>query len=336
MKACPLITTVTASAGGAVAVVQIVGTGAADLVEQFIGSHPTPSAQLVRFEDIDEGLSIALRDDWCQLMPHGGVRVMQRLIARLVELGGVFTGEPDASLIYPEASSQVEAEMLLALSHAASPAAVPLLLQQPRVWNSERVTRNAELSEEVLALSDQLDHLMTPPTVAVVGRANVGKSTLMNQLAGRSASIVADLPGTTRDWVGQLVLLPSPIGQIAVHWLDTPGLRSSDDAIEQRAIALAQRAIEQADVLVAMRDPTNDWPDEHQLPRTPDVWVMNKCDLATAQDTDQHVIRIAAATGKGMDALIAAITGSLGLADLPDPPQWAFSPRLRRQIQSTA
>ncbi|NJL31882.1 MAG: GTP-binding protein [Phycisphaerales bacterium] len=60
--------------------------------------------------------------------------------------------------------------------------------------------------------------------VVVAGQPNVGKSTLMNKMLGRSASLVADLPGTTRDWVAGWVELEG----VALHWMDTPGLRHTD------------------------------------------------------------------------------------------------------------
>ncbi|MEM1027683.1 MAG: GTPase, partial [Planctomycetota bacterium] len=175
---------------------------------------------------------------------------------------------------------------------------------------------------------------LTPPTVVVVGRPNVGKSTLLNRLVGRSASVVADLPGTTRDWVGGLVELVPEGGDpardaVAVRWLDTPGLRDSDDTVEQRAIAQARDVVAGADVLIVMRDPEDDWPDPNELPREPDVWVMSKADVGVRTNEPSHEIRISAATGEGLDRLTSAVLGRLGTDEAAPGQPWVFSPWLQ-------
>ncbi len=337
MNDAPTFTLATANAPGAIGLVQLHGDGSADIVERLTGRRPTDRCALARFEEIDEGLIVALRDDWCQLMPHGGLRVMQRLSERLIELGATPSEQLDAQQVYPEASTPLEADMLLTLGRAASPVAVGLLLAQPALWRA----RPHELPvRRILARSERLDRLVEPPTVAVVGRANVGKSTLTNLVMGRTASIVADLPGTTRDWVGGLAKINAPIGEVVVRWFDTPGLRTSDDPIERRAIELARRAIDRADVLIALRDPIRDWPEAQRLPRRPDLHVLNKIDTSPAMaesrggDTGAAgaVLRLSALHGEGLDELCGAIAGVLGLADGSADVLWAFSPALRRLV----
>jgi hypothetical protein len=203
------------------------------MVEQLTGHRPTRRCRLVRFGDIDEGLIGAPGDRVCQLMPHGGVRVVQRIAERLRELGArpwSASGDEAARRVYPEAATPLEADMLAALGRAASPAAIDLLLDQPRRWR-EAVAHWAGLGDgdraaalaEVRKRSAVLDHLLSPPTVALVGRANVGKSTLSNLVLDRSASIVADLPGTTRDWVAGLAELAITMPDSDAHAL--PGTR---------------------------------------------------------------------------------------------------------------
>jgi len=323
----PQFITATAPHPGAVGIVQLMGEGAADIVEKLTGKRPTQRVQLATMEQIDEGLIVALRDDWCQLMPHGGMRVMQLLAERLVELGATPAAQIDNIQLYPEADSPIEADMLAALANAASPAAVDRLMAQPQLWR-DAITRNTINRQQIEAQSRVLDQLMHPPRIVVIGAANVGKSTLTNHLAGRAASIVADLPGTTRDWVGTLVELPTPIGDVAVQWFDTPGMRQSDDPIEQRAIELAKRVITSADVLVAMRDELSDWP---TTDRRPDVRVINKIDRPDAAAlVKQHAgaIGLAAAQGTGVDQLAAAIADRLGQTDVPADALWAFAPGL--------
>ena len=324
---------------GAIAVVQLHGPEARRIVGQLGAVELTGRSRLVEIAGIDEAIITGLRDDWFQVMPHGGVRVVQHLMQRLEELGAIIGGEADARELYPEAASDIEAEMLAALARAASPAAIDLLLVQPARW-ADAVTRPLDVAM-IERQTAALDRLVTPPTVVLAGRPNVGKSTLSNLVMGRAASITADLPGTTRDWVAGLAELRTAIGEVAVKWFDTPGLRESGDPIETRAIELARGVVASADVIIAMRDPEIDWLDAAELPRLPDVWVANKSDLGTpnAERTTpfrvpRSEIRVSSLTGEGLDKLAAAVGRALGLAEVDTAVPWAFSPSLKRLLRA--
>ncbi|MBB6428919.1 GTPase [Algisphaera agarilytica] len=286
--------------------------------------------RLCHFADIDEGLAGRISETTAQLMPHGGLRVVQKLEAWLKAHAVQPATDIDTQTLYPEAASPIEADMLHAIATAASPAAIDLIAQQPARW---RTWLSSDPKSEI-PNPKSLQHLLTPPTVVVVGRPNVGKSTLLNRLVGRSASVVADLPGTTRDWVGGLVeLVPEggdpTRGAVAVRWLDTPGLRDSDDTVEQRAIQQARSVVASADVLVLMRDPENDWPEVAELPREPDVWVVNKADaVGEAWDGRADAILVSAQNGEGITALTHAVLETLGVMEIERDPPWAFSPWL--------
>lgn len=339
----------TPPAPGAVAIVQIHGGDAIDLrnlLGELTGKHkptdwPVGRVCLISFAGIDEGLAVVLGDGEtaiAQLMPHGGPRVVQKLIDALIASGGQWEQSPDARTLYPEATSDIEADMLAILARAASPAAIDLLAAQPRLWLewlNENDTSQSQSTTHILSRSAALDQLVTPPTVVVMGKPNVGKSTLVNRLTGRNASIVADLPGTTRDWVGSLVLL----NQIAVQWIDTPGVRQSDDPIEQAAIALSRNVIDKADVLIALCDLDTPFPDTTPLKQPPDLWVRNKVDHATPAPSPQihhrdAPLNISAKTGRGLDELEQAILKTLGLDRLSGEERWAFSPTLKQVVTS--
>lgn len=338
----PTVTLTTADTSGAIALIQLHGEGALELGHQFTG-RDDPADGRLRLRDmsgIDEGLVAALRRDWVQLMPHGGPRVVARVLDRLAELGATYAPQPDPRKTYPEAESAIEADALAAIARAASPAAIEPLAAQPALWRG--ILERAE-TLHTLRSTAHLDRLITPPTVVVVGRPNVGKSTLANAVMGRDVSLVSDLPGATRDWVGGLTELAGcDFAGIAVRWLDTPGLRASDDAVEQRAIDLARRVIADADVLIAMRDPATDWPES--LQREVDLWVVNKRDdaiaiplpadpqgLALSRDSP---ISISAQKDINIDALRRAIVARLGLGNIPADTPWAFSPTLRRCVDT--
>lgn len=353
----------TATTPGAIALLQLVGPGATQVLSQLTGKSDWADGRvrLCGFDNIDEGLAVVRHqgqaepgDAWVQLMPHGGPRVVQRLIDRLITLGCVYEQTPDPREVYPEAQSPIEADVLHTIAKAASPAAIDLLAEQPARWRSWLALPEAERDAQRSTICERsagLDRLISPATVVVAGPANVGKSTLTNALMGRDVSIVADLPGTTRDWVGGMVELASAtpaagdVQAVAVRWLDTPGLRDSGDAIEQRAIALARRVVTDADVLIAMRDAQTDWPTDDALPRTPDLWVENKCDglrqtpAADAGDaghTASAPLRISATKRYGLDTLQHLVLAQLGLDVLAGDLPWAFSPTLRASLAGDA
>jgi small GTP-binding protein len=335
------VTLTTANTPGAVAMIQLHGDAVVGTLERLTGrvNWNDRRAYLVNFANIDEGLGVLVNNHTAQLMPHGGPRVVQRLLQHLTaELGCAYDATPDPREIYPEADSPIEADMLDAIAKATSPAAIDLLSQQAYLWRGllqQAGGVSRESRKQIVERSIILNHLLNPPTVVVAGPANVGKSTLTNALMGKAMSIVADLPGTTRDWVGGLVELSASNDAqqaIAVNWLDTPGLRDSDDTVEQRAIQLAKQQIEQADVLITMRDRDQPWPDAKALPRKPDLWVINKVD--DAQKPDDHAglssaspLAISAIKEIHLDRLQSIVIGRLGLDDLLSEP-WAFSDAL--------
>jgi len=328
----------TAPNPGAIGLVQVLGPTAADLLRKLTGidDWPTQRLKLADFDGIDQGIAVLFRNDWAQLMPHGGPYVMRKLLDRLIELGASYGPDPPARQLYPEADSECEAQMLALLARAASPVAIDLLLAQPRLWRNW-LDQPDEDAADIIARSDRLDMLIDPPAAVVLGRPNVGKSTLTNRMLGRAASIVADLPGTTRDWVAGLAELGPPATAVAVRWLDTPGLRDSDDCVEQSAIELARIAIKQADVLVAMRDPETPWPDAEHLPRPADIWVVNKIDQPPEDlglGDREAPLSISALYGSGIADLERLVLGRLALNDLGAESLWAFSPTLRTALTS--
>jgi tRNA modification GTPase len=118
-------------------------------------------------------------------------------------------------------------------------------------------------------------------TLAIVGRPNVGKSSLFNRLVEREHAIVTPIPGTTRDLVSETVAIDG----IPVKLIDTAGIRESSDLVESMGIERSRRAIADADVVVVVTDaahPDEGNIDEHLLQMTeqrPRVVVANKSDL---------------------------------------------------------
>jgi tRNA modification GTPase len=141
--------------------------------------------------------------------------------------------------------------------------------------------------------------------VVIAGAPNVGKSSLLNVLAGRSAAIVSDMPGTTRDVVEAALL----INGLSVSLADTAGLRdTTDDAIERMGMGRSREEIAAADILVWVVEAGH----ALALPaRSPDLVVHNKADLVAAESIhmrNESDVVISVKTGLGLDVLRAKLS----------------------------
>jgi small GTP-binding protein len=200
-----------------------------------------------------------------------------------------------------------EQEMIEALPLAQTEPAIRALLGQPRAWSQllEDLSESARPDLQVRVssiLSDRsLWWMLHPPKIAIVGIANVGKSTLANQLFGQERSITADVPGTTRDWVGDW----TNIDGLPVMLLDTPGIRHSDDAIEQTAITQSSQQIADADLVIVVLDPTQPRPAQCEILArfAGALVVINKSDLEEWTDAPMGALRTVAVTGEGLELL---------------------------------
>ncbi|MBL9148389.1 MAG: 50S ribosome-binding GTPase [Phycisphaerae bacterium] len=307
---------------GAIAVIDLIGDVRAGLARLYPTSTPAPATvSHRRFGDFDDGVVALLSEDRAQLCPHGGPRVVERLRDWLAahQIGWLEDASAiDPQEVFPEAGDRIEAFALAALTRAASPRAVPLLLEQSTVWRLEQP------SEADRPRSARLRRLLVPPRVVVVGSPNVGKSTLSNALAGRTVAIASDAPGTTRDYVAARVNLDG----LVVDWFDTPGLRDTEDPIEREAISLAKAIIDGADLVVAAAEPGGSWPD---VGRVPDLRLLTKSDLAASHPppSPPSDIAVSATTGAGIAEFAVRIRELLvPTEDLESPRPWIFDDRL--------
>ncbi len=160
----------------------------------------------------------------------------------------------------------------------------------------------------------------------IVGRPNVGKSTLMNLLSGTERSIVTPIAGTTRDIVEETVRL----GDIVLHISDTAGLRRTDDMIESIGVDRAKEKIKEAALILAVFDCSQPLEEQdfellHMLKGRDAVAVVNKTDLEEWKiDIEQlqllisHVVLVSASTGEGYQKLEEKVSEIIGTSKL-DP-----------------
>ena len=153
-------------------------------------------------------------------------------------------------------------------------------------------------------------------TLAIVGRPNVGKSSLFNQLVERERAIVTATPGTTRDLVTETVA----IGGIPVKLVDTAGIRHSLDEAESIGIRKSKEALADADLVLVVLDASQDEAAEDaelitQASIRPTIVIQNKMDLkipAQRSGNSAPDIRTSAVTGEGVAELRAEILRQIG------------------------
>ncbi len=158
---------------------------------------------------------------------------------------------------------------------------------------------------------------------AIVGKPNVGKSTLMNLLSGCERSIVTDIAGTTRDVVEESVRL----GDIVLRLSDTAGIHETGDIVESVGVEKALKKLETADLILAVFDMGSEITDEdrelaEKCRGKNAVAILNKSDLeqrfdlSAVSDNFSEIVTISAGQGEGLDRLTAAIESIYKLANI--------------------
>lgn len=288
-------------------------------------------------------------EDVLELQGHGGPVVMQMLLARCVELGariaepGEFTRRAFLNEKIDLAQAEAVADLIDATTAAAARSAMRslsgefsrevhtlvqrlielrMLVEATLDFPEEEVDifQDTNARQRLCALRVDLDTLRTRARagsmlrsglhVVLVGLPNVGKSSLLNRLAGEERAIVTEVAGTTRDAVRETI----QVSGIPLHIIDTAGLRDTDDIVERLGIEHTWREIERADVVLQLVDArTGITPaDQAIAARLPTqierIVVENKCDLANkcAQRFEVHDrvhILLSARSGEGIDLL---------------------------------
>jgi tRNA modification GTPase len=187
---------------------------------------------------------------------------------------------------------------------------------------------------------------------AIVGRPNVGKSSLLNALLRGDRAIVTDIPGTTRDTLEETVNL----GGIPLVLVDTAGIRSeTSDVVERMGVERSQAALQRADIALTVVDGSctleqGDWEIANLISAKASLLIVNKIDLPTARETDipssflpeAKRVHISALTNQGLEILEQEVTalilgGRITLADTPmvsNPRHKALLQHAHQYVQS--
>ena len=311
-------------------------------------------------------------EDVLELQGHGGTALMQILLARCIELGarqaepGEFTRRAYLNDKLDLAQAEAVADVINAATTEAAKSAVrslsgefsqrinTLLLKlidlrmfveacldfpeeeidfitQGRV--AEKLDAIIVELDSVFAKAKQGSLLREGINVVLVGQPNVGKSSLMNQLAGEEVAIVTSIAGTTRDTIKNAI----QINGVPLHVIDTAGLRETDDEVEKFGIARTWRAAETANIALLLIDAAHGITETEKsiLARLPQeirkIWVHNKIDVSNEpafveeKDGATHIY-ISAKTGAGIELLKSHL---LQLAGYQDNSEGVFMARTR-------
>lgn len=328
----------TAEDRGAVAVVRVWGPAALAVVEGTLrlAARPalaqTPSGRL-RLGRIGAGSGdevVVVRDGKSgeiEVQCHSGMQAVALVLKALEEAGAVRMRPDD--WLRRSTASPLQAQAKADLSHAPTFRAAEILLEQVQGALGAEVLRLAGLAdqgssrEEVLrglaALRDRSRvglRLLDGWRVVLAGRPNVGKSQLLNALAGFDRAIVDPTAGTTRD----VVTTRTAIAGWPVELSDTAGFRVSDDPLEAAGIALGESRRARADLVVLVLDRSEPLTgaDRRLLEILPDALIVaNKADLPPAWSENLRAcLPVSALTGDG----IAGLTGAIGDRLVPEPP----------------
>ena len=281
-----------------------------------------------------------------ELQGHGGPVVLKMLLARCVQLGarlaepGEFSKRAFLNGKLDLAQAEAVADLIDAQSEAAARSALRslsgafsseirtlldglinlrMLVEATLDFPEEDIDflEAADAKGQLSALQLQLEKVLATATqgrllregmhIVLIGQPNVGKSSLMNALAGDEVAIVTDIAGTTRDTVREQILLDG----VPVHIIDTAGLRETDDLVEKIGISRTWSAIEKADLALLLLD-SREGVTEHdhtivaKLPQSLKVLrVFNKIDLTGEPEglLAEDEVHVSAHNGAGLPQL---------------------------------
>lgn len=380
----PIVAVATAPGRGAVGIVRASGRDLSVLIDAVCGRRLAPRhATYLSFADgqggaIDSGLAIHFPaphsytgEDVLELQAHGGVVVLQLLLARCLEAGrgiglrlaqpGEFTERAYLNDKLDLAQAEAVADLIDASTEAAARSASRALaggfseevhaLRDPLIRLRMLVEATLDFPEEEIdflqkadargqleRIAAQLDRVLDRARqgallregikVVIAGQPNVGKSSLLNALAGAELAIVTPIPGTTRDKVSETIQIEG----VPVHVIDTAGLREDTaDEVERIGIARTWGEIDSADALLFLHDltrigePAYDAADAAIAARLPRalveagrlVPVFNKRD-ASSRTVPEAGLAVSAKTGDGLDALRRRLLALAGWHANPD------------------
>lgn len=299
------------------------------------------------------------KEDVVEISCHGGILVTQKVLERILEQGirlaepGEFTKRAFINGRIDLAQSEAIMDLIHAKNVNAMKLAVSGLkgdlsklineLREELLFLIAQIEVNIDYPEyddatqmsvelikpHVLNLIKKLNALLDDANkgklirdgvkTAIVGKPNVGKSSLLNALLNEERAIVTDIEGTTRDTIEAQI----NIGGITLILMDTAGIRETKDIVEQIGVKRSKKAIDEAELIILVLDQSRQLSKEdlellEQTKNKRRIVVGNKNDLTKAIDLDIHMLSLSALNRQGLRDLEHEITTTLGITDLEE------------------
>ncbi len=303
-------------------------------------------------------------EDVLELQGHGGVTILNIILQRILSLGARMAepGEFSLRAYLNHKIDLIQAESICDLIQASSTQAAKAAIQSLQGVFSQKINSNLKelialrvqveamidfpeeeiepvfnnrLLEQLYALYENINEICSVAAqgkllregliIAIAGKPNVGKSTLLNQLCGEEIAIVSSIAGTTRDLIREHCLLDG----VPVQLIDTAGIHETNDVIEQEGIKRARNAIENAQLTLILLEASvnaqvttaqeiQDLLKNNELGQNKILVVKNKIDLVqqnaeVTEENDIITICLSAKTGAGIDLLKQQIKLLLGI-----------------------
>jgi tRNA modification GTPase len=350
----------TPSGRGAVAVIAAEGPGAVSAIDaafRAANGRPAANQPLDRIafgewgagEHREEVIVIRGGDVEFEIHCHGGVAAAERILAALTAAGCVIQSRADWGVKH--AASLIEAEADAALAQATTRRTAELLLHQRNgalqlavsdVYDALSAGQLDAAREQLSRLLERAPlgrHLVEPWLVAIAGRPNVGKSSLINAIVGYQRAIVFDQPGTTRD----VLTAETAINGWPVRLADAAGIRETTDPLEAEGVSRARDQLQRADLVLWVLDgatlndsphaaAAREWREELNVaPIDRVLIVVNKADQLDAKRRAADAVDFcytSALTGDGLPALLSTIAKRL----VPIVPKCEAIPFTARQV----
>ena len=311
-------------------------------------------------------------EDALEIQGHGGIAVTQAVLAAVLDAGarlaepGEYTRRAYLNNKIDLAQAEAIADLINARSQAAVKAAnrslqgdfsrqietlaadllaLRIYIEAALDFPEEEIDflREGDIAARLQAWGERLRALLAQSTqgrlmndginLVIAGKPNAGKSSLLNALVGEERAIVTAQAGTTRDIVRETILIHG----MPVNILDTAGLREASDLVEQEGIRRTRQALNQADLILLLRDGSALDDRDDELPANiPQLLAYNKADQTPPAVQAQHAdgLWISAKTGAGIDALRDAIACAVGRDSREESPYIARERHLRALHQA--
>lgn len=298
-------------------------------------------------------------EDTVEISCHGGILVTQKVLERVLETGIKLAepGEFSKRAYVNGRIDLTQAEAIMDLIHAKNENAMKLALSGLRgdikkgietirgellniiaqievnidypEYDDATTMGNELIKPEVIEIRQKLIRLLDDSNkgkimregvkTAIVGKPNVGKSSLLNALLNEERAIVTDIEGTTRDTIEAYI----NIGNITLNLIDTAGIRETIDVVEKIGVDRSKKAIDEAELIILVLDQSRKISKEdiELLDATKDkkrIIVGNKNDLSRAIDLDIHMLSLSTLTKEGLMDLEKEIVKVLGMEDIQE------------------